>query len=330
MKHYLVRALLFTAIVTLCFSLLAAQEIKKSATVTLEVVDEGGAPIPKAQAEFVSVERASAKSFVADDMGKVQVALEQGSYDVIVSSQAFETRNQRVNVNGDASQKFTVILRVRSCPTTEPCPVFPDSSAPRGKDIVNVTTVAIDGSGAVIPGAQIRMAPSLANIPEDLKTNERGEAAIELRAGNYFLWAAAPSFEPIFNQVQVEKVATQTVRLELQAAKASNIVHMGGPDYPVPINAVAAKPAVALLSVSMKVTDMKGTPIAYAQFSGFPLKTEWAYPEVDERGELAFKMMPGGYDVVVSSPGFQRWTKHIELADGEDRMVRVLLKRQQR
>jgi hypothetical protein len=327
---HLMHVFSFTAIVAVCFSLLAAQEIKKSAIVTLEVVDPTGAPIPKARTEFVSVETARAKSSVADDTGRVQIELGQGSYDVIVSSQGFKTTNQQVHVNGDARQKFAVALRVAGCPTTDPCPVLPDDTPPRGEEIVKVTMVAVDGTGAVIPGVQIRMAPRLANIPEDLKTNDRGEVVVELRADNYFLWAAAPSFEPIFKQVQVEKVAMQTVRLQLQAAKASNIVHMGGPNYPVPINAVAAKPPVASVFVSMKVTDMIGAPVSYAQFSGFPLKTEWNYPEVDEQGELAFKMMPGSYDVVVSSPGFQRWTKHIELQDGEDRMVRVLLKREQR
>jgi hypothetical protein len=187
--------------------------------------------------------------------------------------------------------------------------------------------VAMDPSGAAIPDMQIRIAPKLANIPDDLKTSERGEVSMDLRPAIYFLWAAAPSFEPLFQQIAVERLATQTVELHLQAAKSTNIIRTG-PNYPAPINPVVSKPPVASASVSIRVTDMRGAPVSYAQFSGFPLKAAWNYPEVDDQGKLEFKTIPGSYEVVVSSPGFQRWTKHIELQDGEDRTLRVLLKRE--
>jgi hypothetical protein len=116
MKRYLVRVLPFTVIVPVCFLLLAAQETKKSTSVTLEVIDPSGAPIPKAQTEVISVETARAKSSATDDMGRVQIELEQGSYDVIVSGLGFKTLNHQIHVNGDASQKFALTLLVGVVP----------------------------------------------------------------------------------------------------------------------------------------------------------------------------------------------------------------------
>jgi hypothetical protein len=47
--------------------------------------------------------------------------------------------------------------------------------------------------------------------------------------------------------------------------------------------------------------------------------------EADEHGKLDFKILPGEYEFAVTSPAYKRWTKKIQIREGENRMVRVLL-----
>lgn len=107
----------------------AAQE--KTTSVAVEVVDESGASIAKAQVEF-SIASEGILTESADDQGKVHVRLAQGTYDLVVSSPGFRKFTQHIQVHG-AENQIHVVLRVGSCP---PGPCLEVTGVPIGSTTI--------------------------------------------------------------------------------------------------------------------------------------------------------------------------------------------------
>ena len=325
MKPGSISASTLTALLLTFCSLLSSQTTKKPATVIIEVSDGHGSPIPDAQVEIISV--ASAKTVKTDQMASARFELEEGDYDVILTCLAFKTLHTRITVKPGESQKFEFALRVGGCPSPDPCPVFP--APPEIKDLVPLTIVAVDPSGAAVPDVQIRLLPdSLVKAPTDPKTNERGELSVDLLPGSYYLFAAVPLFLPLAERIQVQAAPNQVVQVLLRLPELTRTVRVGGPNFPVQTNLPAPKlpsPPVATASLTIIVMNSTGVALPHAQIGGFQKEAAWSFPETDEYGRFNVKVVQGSYELVVTNPGFLRWTKDIQLQEGENRTVRVLL-----
>ena len=120
----------------------AAQE--KTANVAVEVVDESGAAVGKAQVKFFTASEVIAAE-IANDKGQAGALLAPGAYNLVVLSPGFRSFTQHVQVH-DAQSQIHVVLRVGSCP---PGVCLEVTAAPIG-------TTKIEGMDAslVDPGAQ--------------------------------------------------------------------------------------------------------------------------------------------------------------------------------
>jgi hypothetical protein len=287
-------------------------ENKQRVAVVMEVKDPGNATIPGAQVELISVENATTKVLVMDRAGSAQAELEPGEYDAIVTMKAFRTLSRCVSVNADQGQKLQFVLQVGGCPPG--CPV--SSEAPDGSKFVDATIVVLDQAAAVLPDAQIKLMPeATVRAPKNAKTDERGELRLKLIPGTYFLFAAEPLFSPTEKTIHVSPGPGQVFQVILPIAETTQQVFLGPPP---------TAPATSA-SVSIIVTNSKGIPIPYAQIEARPTGWPSQLWEADEHGKLNVKTSPSNYEFAVTSPAYQRWTKHIQIRDGENRTIRVLL-----
>ena len=286
-------------------------EGKQRVAVVIQVKDPGNGTIPGAQVELVSVENATTSVLVMDPAGSAQAELEPGEYDAIVTMEGFRTLSPRVRVNLEQGQKLQFVLEVGGCPPG--CPVI--AEAPEGSKFVDATIVVLDQAGAGLLGAQIKLLPeAMVRAPTNPKTDKRGELRLQLIPGTYFLFAAQPLFSPKGKMIQVSPGPGQVFQVILPAAETTHNVFMGPPPT-----------APATASVAIFVTNSKGIPIPYAQIEARP--TGWTSQlwEADERGKLNVKAFPSDYEFAVTSPAYQRWTKHIQILEGQNRTIRVLL-----
>jgi hypothetical protein len=287
-------------------------ESTQRVAVVMEVTDPCKAPIPGAQVELISVENATTKVLAMDPAGSAQAELERGEYDAIVTMQAFRPLSRRVSVNADQGQKLQFVLQIYACPPG--CPVI--SEAPDKSKFVNATIVVVDQSGAAIPDAQIKITPDeTVRAPKNPKTDERGELRLKLIPGTYSLFASEPLFSPAGKTIQVSPRPGQIFQVMLPVAETTRDLFVGR---------VPTAPA-ASASVAIIVTNSKGIPVPHAQIEARPSSWTLQLWEADERGKLSVKVFPSNYEFAVTSPAYQRWTKHIEIRDGENRTIRVLL-----
>lgn len=326
MNANLFRTLQFLVIVLTVPSFATAQEATERTTVTFEVTDGHGSVIPNARAEIVSVADADAKTLVTGTTGTVELALEPGSYDVIVSASGFKTLNRQFVVKSGANQKFEIALRVGGCPIPDPCPVV--AEAPKQKDILTAMIVVSDPSGGVIPDVQIKLLPAAAKELNNGKTDETGRLWVDLVPGDYQLFAANPLFLPSADNIQVQAIPNQIFRAVLQLPEVTKTIYTPKQGL-MPTNPVLPPPPVASASITIVVTDPNGVAVPFAQIGGVERESDkaWKFPEADADGQYYVKLIPGSYDLAVTSPGFSRWSKQIQLEGSESRRVRVLLKK---
>ncbi len=126
----------------------AAQE--ETAIVAVEVIDESGAAVPKAQVRFSTGPEVIAAE-IADDEGKARVRLAPGAYDLLVTSPGFRSFTRHVQVH-DAQNQVGVVLRVGSCP---PGVCLEVTGVPIG-----TITIERRDEGVVDPDAQQKAAPA--------------------------------------------------------------------------------------------------------------------------------------------------------------------------
>jgi hypothetical protein len=297
---------------------------KEPVAIVVEVKDPGNGPIPGAKVELISVESATAKTLEMDQYGSARAELQPGDYDAIVAMRAFGTLSRRVSVSG--GQKLQFVLQMDACP-----PGCVEVAPPDRNKFVDATVVVLDQSGALIPNAQIRLMPdTLVRIPNNPKTDQRGELHVLVIPGVYYLFAAEPAFSPVEKTIEVKAGPDQIFSLFLHIAESTSTVFVGRPNFPVDSQGISSyrSPSVASAQISIFVTNSKGIPIPFAQIDALgPSLSGIAQGvlEADEHGKLDFKILPGEYKLVVTSPAYKRWTKEIQIREGENRGIRVLL-----
>jgi hypothetical protein len=297
-------------------SMVLAQSPDKRVRVKIEITDEGSGPIPRAKAEIISVATAESTVVTTNDLGAAQIDLAMGDYDAIVSCNSFRTLHRRMNVSASDGQTVMFTLRVASFSG----PTVPD---PDPTKFVDVRIVVADPSEARIPGVQIRLSESTASA--NAKTNEGGELSVKVVPGTQFLFASVPLFQPVARTIQIKAGSDQTVSVTLPLVELTTIVQGAGPHPPMDMNQAHRPTPLASSTLIITVTNLEGIPIPYAQVGGVPLEAIWKFPEADEEGRIKLKLIRGEYDVVVTSPMYDRWTKQIYLRDEENREIRALL-----
>jgi hypothetical protein len=194
------------------------------------------------------------------------------------------------------------------------------------KEAVRITIIFTDSSGAAVPHAQIKLAPQTATTPKNPETNEMGSIALNVIPGQYDLFVTSPEFAPWAKNIRLEANPNQTVRVVLQVANTTQLVQVcSGGCPPIQIGGLSAPPIPHSASITVTVTDAAGAPIPYAQIGVDPRENAWEVHEADESGKFSLKVDPGIYDVAVTRPGFQRWTKHIKLEEKENQAINVIL-----
>jgi hypothetical protein len=203
-------------------------------------------------------------------------------------------------------------------------------SAQKMKDTVSLTIVVIDPSGSVIPDAQIKLSPAPLISPKNPETNEGGALSLDVVPGRYNLYVSSPNFVPWAKHIEVDPAPIHTVRVVLQLAETTSIVqNCSGP--PIETNSAPQPPAVsapqptAFGLVTVVVTNATRAAVPYAQIEGLTPTNIQKSPEADEHGKFSTRVIPGNYNLAVTSPGFRRGTKSIRVKDGENLTVDIVL-----
>jgi aminopeptidase N len=76
--------------------------------------------------------------------------------------------------------------------------------------------------------------------------------------------------------------------------------------------------------VAVDVVDESGAAVAKAQITFSMASEEIATETADDQGQALARLAPGTYELVVTSPGFRRFAKHMEVQDAEQ--VHVVLR----
>lgn len=145
-----------------------------------------------------------------------------------------------------------------------------------------------------------------------------------MESGIYDLFVTSPGFKPWFKQIQLQEESDETVEAVLEATGHTLVRTGHGWDAP--------PPAAILLNVN--VTDESGAPIAFAQLEGLDLEGPDEdrhfsnHPmQVNEKGELVLKVVPSAYLVALTSPGYERWERNVEVGVHDEHSLKITLKR---
>jgi len=218
--------------------------------------------------------------------------------------------------------------------------------AQEAKHRVTIMVTVMDPSGAVMPGAQLKISPPPDPPLKNPKTNNEGKFLVCLVPGGYDLYVSHPQFKPWSERLEISDMASHSVEVYLQLAETTQFIDMGGPSFPVqpatphtetagpsspvqPLNPTYKDFPSATITVA--VTDRTGASVPYAQIGGVPLleterKLETArILETDEHGKISLKVIPLSFDLDVTSPGFDRWKNRIKIQNGESQTVDVIL-----
>jgi hypothetical protein len=193
-----------------------------------------------------------------DAVGTSTLQLTPGLYSLRIGAPEFRWTVLQ-DVNAASAGTFPVVLEVasiggsevvpmRSMLETEKLPITPMSqSAPAtGTGYTPVTVVVTDASGAVIPGAEIRVTPG-SPAGDRLITDERGQVQLGIPAGKYTVQARAQGFSTVGRALEVADKA-QTMRVTLRPAPPSGgpVEVMDGPSPmqpgAVPLESTVEKP----------------------------------------------------------------------------------------
>ena len=175
----------------------------------------------------------------------------------------------------------------------------------------------MDKNNAYIGGAQVKICPHAGVLPKNpQQTHQDGTLQLNLAPGSYDLYIASPVFKSWYRRVDLRAESSETIIAVLDVV-ARTLIHSGHGMVGTP----SPQPEPELLKVV--VTDEAGAPVAYASLEGFPDPNTVA----DEKGELRLKLAPITYLIGVTSPGYERWEKMVEVIPHHDNFVKVVLKR---
>jgi hypothetical protein len=181
--------------------------------------------------------------------------------------------------------------------------------------------VVTDKTNAYVAGAQLKICPHAAVLPKSPQTYQSGTLRLNLIPGSYDLFVASPPFKPWYRQIDLREGSNETVTAVLEYG-GHTLVESGGHKLFNTSNGLGASPP-AQEPLEIDVTDEAGTPVAYAVLDGLPVDK----PMADENGELRLKLVPTTYLIAVTSPGYERWEKTVEVLPRHDKVVKVVLTR---
>jgi hypothetical protein len=323
MNCCLIQTLLWMGILAQFNSVLPTQEAAKDSAITLHVMDQAGGNVPGAQMQLVPLPTGLSGGLTTDHDGNLLLELPPGGYDVTVNASAFFPATKHIEAEPGSGQVIQIVLKVRACP---PGPCLMVTGKEETKAAVPLTVVVVDPNWGVLSNAQIKLAPRPATMRKNPKTNELGEISLDVPPGTYDLFVTEPDFVPWAENIRVGANANKTVTVVLQLAATTRIVQLDGPCVPIQNDDDSRKlQRVCSTSVTITVTDAAGAAIPYAQIGGFPEAITSDFYEIDESGRFGLKLDPGRYQMSVTSPGFRRWTKRIELKEKEDQTLTVVL-----
>jgi Carboxypeptidase regulatory-like domain/Oxidoreductase molybdopterin binding domain len=192
--------------------------------VTVVVKDVTGAAIWTAAVQ-VSLPGNLPTRMKADAGGRIALALKEGQYELRILAPGFQAMNETLAVAGPMTVPVVLKVGTVSGPVeviadaapfqTEAAPVMAmiqNASAPAA-GYTPVTVVVTDASGAVVPGAEIRVTPG-SPAGDRLITDEQGRAQLGMPAGHYQIEVTAQGFSPNKGAlIVVDKPQTLTVTL---------------------------------------------------------------------------------------------------------------------
>jgi hypothetical protein len=158
---------------------------------------------------------------------------------------------------------------------------------PTSPVVIRVT----DATGAVIPGAQIRLDPAPDPVPASMQTDQKGELSLELKPGNYAMEGNYRGFEKYRGQLGVPGYATEAL------AAASNklitiVLHVpctGGDGVTVPsaagivVEQDVRKPSNILrLSLAPYHDDLAISTCEFPAFHHITIRVHNAHTNSDE------------------------------------------------
>ena len=77
-------------------------------------------------------------------------------------------------------------------------------------------------------------------------------------------------------------------------------------------------------SVTIIVTDESGAPVSNAEISMDSAIAK--NPASDENGKFTVELPPGSHDLMVTSPGFKRWSQHVQVPGAAPQTISAVLK----
>lgn len=181
--------------------------------IVIQVLDETGARIPKAQIEVNTSEGFTILCSDADDDGKAKLDLPVGNFLLSVRSQGFCPQKRSLEVPDQQPQTITAKLRVDACPgPCEPVCVAVSPISPRPVEVI-----VEDQSGARIPGATIQVRTSDRTTAE-AHADCSGQSTLWLDPGKYTVLLRAPGFRNYSQIVDLAKDSPQVIKAVLKIA----------------------------------------------------------------------------------------------------------------
>ena len=190
------------------------------------------------------------------------------------------------------------------------------------------TVIVTDPTGAPVPGAQVDIGDGCSD-PIGGETNEQGMINFDLSPGaNYHLTATFPGFCPAWKAIDLLNQPTQTIPVKLEAG--------GCPSACTPVCAAVTsappgqprqgrlEPGQARLAV--QVTDVRGGALPDARVETDP-SSDPPGPvlNADSNGRASLKLPAGTHTFSIASPGFERWSRQIDLQGASSRTIAVAL-----
>jgi hypothetical protein len=215
--------------------------------VTVKVKDPSGALISQAAVAFSQSAKSPESNLQTDVHGRATARLTPGNYTLRVEALGFQGTHEVVSVAG--AEILPVMLTVASAgpgvqilptpaPDAEAVPVTAmiQSAPAPAAGYTPVTVVVTDASGAVVPGAEIRVTPG-SPAGDRLITDEQGRAQLGMPAGHYQIEVTAQGFTPNKGAlIVVDK--PQTLTVTLTAVPSSGGVPVNGGPAPMQPGAV--------------------------------------------------------------------------------------------
>jgi len=188
--------------------------------------------------------------------------------------------------------------------------------------------IVTDPTGAPVPGAQVDIGDGCSD-PIGGETNEQGMINFDLSPGaNYHLTATFPGFCPAWQTIEVLNQPAQTIPIQLQA---------GGCPSPCAPACTAVASAQQVRSVqgrlepgqtrlAVQVMDVRGGALPDARVETDP-SSDPPGPvlNVDSQGRAALKLPAGTHTFSITSPGFERWSRQLDLQAASSRTIAVAL-----